>query len=87
MTLRLTFWPAPLQALALVMNPRLGLQQVQNLMYFILNFFDFTTFAHNPNEKIRKLESKSIPCVFLGYCEGTKAYHFMCVKTKRIIKS
>ncbi len=28
-----------------------------------------------------------IPCVFLGYCEGTKAYHLMCVETKRIIKS
>jgi hypothetical protein len=25
-------------------------------------------------------------CVFLGYCEGTKAYRLMCVKTKRIIK-
>jgi hypothetical protein len=28
-----------------------------------------------------------MPCVFLGYCEGTKAYRLMCVKTKRIIKS
>jgi hypothetical protein len=25
--------------------------------------------------------------VFLGYCEGTKAYRLMCVETKRIIKS
>ncbi len=25
--------------------------------------------------------------MFLGYCEGTKAYRLMCVKTKRIIKS
>ncbi len=40
-----------------------------------------------PNEKISKLESKSIPYVFLGYCERTKAYRLMCVKTKRIIKS
>jgi hypothetical protein len=28
-----------------------------------------------------------MPCVFLGYYEGTKAYRLMCVKTKRIIKS
>jgi hypothetical protein len=26
-------------------------------------------------------------CVFLGSCEGTKAYRLMCVETKRIIKS
>ncbi len=28
-----------------------------------------------------------MPCVFLGYCEGSKTYHLMCVETKRIIKS
>ncbi len=28
-----------------------------------------------------------MPCVFLRYCEGTKAYRLMCVETKRIIKS
>jgi hypothetical protein len=28
-----------------------------------------------------------MPCVFLGYCEGTKTYRLMCRKTKRIIKS
>jgi len=28
-----------------------------------------------------------MPCVFLGYYEGMKVYHLMCVKTKRIIKS
>jgi hypothetical protein len=43
--------------------------------------------VHIPNEKINKLESKSIPFVFLGYCEGKKSYHLMCVDTKRIIKS
>ncbi len=42
---------------------------------------------HIPDEKKSKLESKSIPCVFLGYCERTKAYHLMCLETKRIIKS
>jgi hypothetical protein len=28
-----------------------------------------------------------MPCVFLGYYEGTRVYRLMCVKTKRIIKS
>jgi hypothetical protein len=45
------------------------------------------TFAHILDEKTRKLESKSIPSVFLRYCERTKAYCLMCVKTKKIIKS
>jgi len=54
---------------------------------FHLRVFGCKTFAHIPNENRSKLESKSMPCVFLGYCEGTKAYRLMCVKTKRIIKS
>ncbi len=40
-----------------------------------LRIFGCKTFAHILDEKISKLESKSIPCVFLGYCEGTKTYH------------
>ncbi len=49
--------------------------------------FGCKAFAHIPDEKISKFESKSMPCVFLGYCEGSKAYHLMCVETKRIIKN
>ncbi len=52
-----------------------------------LRVFGCKAFAHVPYEKRNKLESKSMPCVFLGYYEGTKAYRLMCVKTKRIIKS
>jgi hypothetical protein len=52
-----------------------------------LRVFECKTFAHIPDEKRSKLESKSMPCVFLGYCEGAKAYRLMCVETKRIIKS
>jgi hypothetical protein len=52
-----------------------------------LRVFGCKTFAHIPDEKRSKLESKFMPCVFLGYCEGTKAYCLMCIKTKRIIKS
>jgi hypothetical protein len=52
-----------------------------------LKVFGCKAFAHVPDAKRTKLESKSMPCVVLGYCEGTKAYRLMSVKTKRIVKS
>jgi len=52
-----------------------------------LRIFGYKAFAHVPDEKKTKLESKSMPCVLLGYYEGTEAYRLMCVETKRIIKS
>jgi len=52
-----------------------------------LRVFGSKAFAHVFDEKRTKLESKSMPCVFLKYYEGTKAYRLICVKTKRIIKS
>ncbi len=52
-----------------------------------LRLFGCKAFAHVPDEKRTKLESKSMPCVFLRYYEGTKAYRLMCVKIKIIIKS
>jgi hypothetical protein len=33
-----------------------------------------------------KLDAKGTKCLFLGYCEGTKAYRLMCVQSKKIIK-
>jgi len=52
-----------------------------------LRVFGYKAFAHVPDEKMTKLESKSMPCVFLEYYEGTKTYRLMCVETKRIIKN
>ncbi len=46
---------------------------------FHLRVFCCKAFAHAPDEKRTKLESKSMPYVFLGYHEGTKAYRLMCV--------
>jgi hypothetical protein len=54
---------------------------------FHLRVFGCKAFAHILDEKISKLKFKSMSCVFLRYCEGTKAYRLMCVETKRIIKS
>jgi hypothetical protein len=52
-----------------------------------LRVFGCKAFAHIPDEKKSKSKSKSMPCVFLGYCERSKAYRLICVETKRIIKS
>jgi hypothetical protein len=38
------------------------------------------------DEKRGKLDAKGTKCLFLGYCEGTKAYRLMCVQSKKIIK-
>ena len=32
-----------------------------------------------------RLEPKSVKCLFLGYCEGTKAYKLICLESKKII--
>jgi hypothetical protein len=52
-----------------------------------LNFFGSKKFVHILHGKIIKLEFKSIPCLFLGYSKRTETYRFMCVETKRIMKS
>ena len=48
--------------------------------------FENLAYAMILNEKKGKLDAKEIKCMFLGYCEGTKAYRLMCLKTKKIIK-
>jgi hypothetical protein len=52
-----------------------------------LRVFSYKAFAHIPDKKRTKLESRSMPCVFLRYYDDTKTYRLMCVETKRIIKS
>jgi hypothetical protein len=39
-----------------------------------------------PNARRTKLDAKGIKCLFVGYCEGSKAYRLMRVDTKAIIK-
>jgi hypothetical protein len=39
-----------------------------------LRVFGCKTFTHVPDENRTKLESKSMPCVFLRYHEGMKAF-------------
>lgn len=35
------------------------------------------------NEKRGKLNAKDIKYLFLAYCEGTKVYRLMCLKTNK----
>jgi len=37
-----------------------------------LRVFGCIAYAHVPNEKRRKLDDKSVKCIFIGYCEKTK---------------
>jgi hypothetical protein len=39
-----------------------------------------------PDKKRVKLDAKGTKCLFLGYCESTNPYRFMCVQSKKIIK-
>ncbi len=39
-----------------------------------------------PDEKRGKLDGKGTKCLFLEYCQGTKAYRLMCVQSKKIIR-
>ncbi len=51
-----------------------------------MRVFGCIAYAMVPNEKRGKLDEKGTKCLFLGYCEGTKAYRLMCVQSKKIIK-
>jgi len=52
-----------------------------------MRVFGCICYAKVPDEKRTKLDAKGIKCLFLGYCEGTKAYRVMSMDTKKIIKS
>ena len=32
-------------------------------------------------------DANDVKCLFLGYCEGIKAYRLICLETKKIIKN
>jgi hypothetical protein len=52
--------------------------------YSQLRFFGCTAYAHVDN---RKLEPRTIKCIFLGYGSGVKAYKLWNPETKRIFMS
>lgn len=52
-----------------------------------LRVFGCITYTKIPDQKRSKFDSKGTKCLFLEYCVGTKAYRFIDVKSKKIIKS
>ena len=52
-----------------------------------MRIFGCIAYAKVPDSRRGKLEAKGTRCIFLGYCEGTKAYRLMCLDTQKIIKS
>ena len=54
---------------------------------FHMRMFICVTYAKVLDQRQSKLDAKAVKCLFLGYCEGTKAYRYICLETKKIIKS
>ena len=52
-----------------------------------MRIFGCIAFAKVSDARRTKLDAKAEKSVFLGYCEGTKAYRLMSVETKKIIQS
>ena len=52
-----------------------------------LRIFGSKTFAHIPKDERRKLDAKSIKCIFIGYCDDHKAYKMFVLSTHKLIAS
>jgi hypothetical protein len=51
-----------------------------------IRVFGCIAYAKIPDASRTKLEAKSAKCLFLGYCEGSKAYRLICFESKKIIR-
>ena len=51
-----------------------------------MRVFGCIAYTKIPNASRTKLEPKSVKCLFLGYCEGTKAYRLINLDSKKIIR-
>jgi hypothetical protein len=52
-----------------------------------LKMFGCKTYSHIPKERRRKLEPKSLECVFIGYIERIKGYNLYNTKSIRAFYS
>ena len=51
-----------------------------------LKVFGCIAYAKVPNAWRMKLEAKAMKCLFLEYCEGTRACKLMCLEIGKIIQ-
>ena len=49
-----------------------------------MRVFGCIAYAKVPDEKRTKLDAKGIKCLFVGYCEGTKAYRLIFLESQKI---
>jgi len=52
-----------------------------------LRIFGCKAFSHIPKDDRRKLDAKSLECVFVGYCNDHKAYKLFHPSTHKLIAS
>jgi len=52
-----------------------------------LRVFGCKAFAHIPKDERRKLDAKSIKCIFVGYCDKHKPYKLFDRSTHRLLAS
>ena len=52
-----------------------------------LKVFGCIAYAHVPDEKRRKLDHKSVKCIFIGYCEETKTYRMYNAEPGKMLVS
>ena len=52
-----------------------------------LRVFGCNAFSHIPKDERRKLDAKSIKCMFIGYCDNQKAYKLFDPSTHRLLAS
>lgn len=90
------FWAEALNYAAKIVNsvPCRGTGNIPNEIWFdrevkldMFKRFGCLAFAHIPNVKRKKLDDKSIECMFVGICDNAKAYRLYCKSTKKIIVS
>ena len=64
-----------------------GLERQEVLHFSHMRVFGCIAYSKVPDEKRTKLDPKSIKCLFVDYCEGTKRYRLLCLRSQKIIKS
>jgi hypothetical protein len=52
-----------------------------------MKVFGCTAYAHVPKEKRRKLDDKSVKCIFIGYSIETRSYRLFDPQAKKVIIS
>lgn len=58
-----------------------------NLVVSHLRVFGSKAFSHVPKEDRRKLDAKSIKCIFIGYCDEHKSYKMFVPSTHKAFAS